>query len=267
MNSSDYLERCAKLLSILNKTKEYKAVITLNGNYTQFTLKEKHELAERVAEQVIKYNIYGCVISNFDVALKLHELCPNLVLNTSCNLPQYEVSVLEPWRKYLNCNIVNPSRNSSRNILLLKSFYKAGYKIKLMLNEPCDLYCPNICSYCPKSMDTSYLCFGYRTKQSPLHSCIILPRWLNIFDEFVDHYKITGRYNKDVDYILNQFKNYLTRSDDCYLGEFHPNARHINIPVNAIPNDLLYCSSNNKSCEECGICNKIYQDYLEGGNN
>ena len=258
MNSSDYLDRCAQLLQILKDTKEYKSVVTLNGNYTLLSLSEKYELANKVAEQVYKYDIYGCVISNFDIAQYLHELCPNLVLNTSCNIPQYSVSLLDAYKSFIN--IINPSRNSSRNISLLKDFYNHGFKVKLMLNEPCDLTCPNICTHCPKSQDISYLCYGFRTKQSPLHSCIILPRWLNIFDEFVDHYKLTGRYNKNQDYILNQFKYYLTRSDDCFLHEFHPNV-HIPIPVKEIPDQLLYC--NQVDCDSCKLCDQIFYKCVE----
>lgn len=252
-NSNDYLDRCAQLLQILKDTHEYKAVITLNGNYTNLSLKDKYVLAEKVAEQVYKYDIYGCVISNFDIALKLHELCPNLVLNTSCNIPQYTTSALDAYKSFIQ--IINPSRNSSRNIPLLKDMAAHGFKIKLLLNEPCDLTCPNICTYCPKSQDISYPCYGWRTKSSSLHSCIILPRWLNVFDEFIDHYKLTGRYNIHVDYILNQFVYYLHRTDNCYLHEFHPNCK-IPILVKDIPNELLYC--NQVDCDKCQICQKVF---------
>ena len=254
-NSTDYLKRCAELLQILKDTKEYKSVVTLNGNYTNLTLANKYQLAEIVAEQVQKYDIYGCVISNFDIAEKLHELCPHLILNTSCNIPQYSTSSLNAYKSFIQ--IINPSRNSARNIPLLKDMHQHGFKIKLLLNEPCDLTCPNICSYCPKSWDNSYICYGYRTNQSPLHSCIILPRWLNIFDKFIDHYKLTGRYNMNLDYVLHQFKLYLTRSDDCYLSDFHPNVR-IPIPVKDIPDILLYC--NQIDCgDKCTICTDIFE--------
>lgn len=254
-NMLSYLDKCKELLKILKENNEYKTVVTLNGNYTNLTLQQKYEICNKAAEQIDKYNIYGCVVSNFDMAIKLHELLPNLVLNTSCNIPQYSLQSLMPWKQYANIEIINPSRNSSRNIPLLKEFKANGFKVKLLLNEPCDLSCPNIASYCAKSFDDKYICYGFRTKQSALHSCIVLPRWLNILDEYVDHYKLTGRYNKNVDFILKQFVFYLLRTDECFFSDFHPNYKGY-LPLYEIPDKLLYC---NGECikNKCTLCNDI----------
>ena len=253
-----YLDDCAQLLDYLCKTQKYKAVVTLNGNYTNLYMQQKQELCKQVVEQVKKYNIYGCVVSDFSMACILNMLVPNLVLNTSCNVPQYSVEDMLIWKEYANIEVINPSRNSSRDIPLLKEFKEHGFKVKLLLNELCDIHCPNMCMHCARPFDEHTICFGHASKNGPLHSCFVLPRWLNILDEYVDIYKLTGRYNRDINFALKQFVYYLLRTDNCDINEFYQDL-NISIPLDEFPDKLLYCQGK---CSNCSLCIDIYKQFF-----
>ena len=249
LHKSGYYEKCKNFLELVKDRKEIKTVITLNGNYSRMPYTEKQKFIEIVIRQINNYNIYGAVVSDFTMAEMLHNNLPNLVLNTSCNVPQYKVSHLNHWKKYAGVEIINVTRDSSFDFKLLKEFKEAGYKIKLLLNEQCHYKCPNICSFCNLSSgELSFDCTNKKYNESPFQTCTIIPRWLDKYDDLVDIYKITGRYMSS-EHIFNTLEHYINRDDyDIQIGD-----RFINTSL--FPDKLLYCGHMN--CDVCKECDKV----------
>lgn len=243
---SNYNERCKEMLE---ETKEeaIRIVVTVNGNYIKFSFSEKEDIAKKVIEMVDRYNIYGVVLSDYNIAEMIHKENSTVVINTSCNVPQYKVSHLNHWRKYCGVELINPPRDTGKDIKLLKEFKEAGYKIKLLVNELCHYKCPNICSYCNiSSGNKDTLCTNTKYEESPLLSCFIPPRWLDKYDEIVDIYKITGRY-LSTDCIFKWLEVYINR-EDFVLSL----SNNIAFPTKLIPDKQLSCGM--KDCDNCKMC-------------
>ena len=249
LHKSGYYEKCKNFLELTKEDDSLKRVITLNGNYSKMLYQEKQRFIELVGKQVVNYKIYGAVVSDFSMAELLHKNLPDLILNTSCNVPQYKLSHLNHWRKYAGVEIINVTRDSSFDFKLLKEFKSAGYKIKLLLNEQCHIKCPNICSFCNLSSgDLSFECTNKRYNESPFQTCTIIPRWLDKYDELVDIYKITGRYMSS-EYIFNTLEHYINREDyDIKIGDKL-------ISTSLFPDKLLSCGHMN--CDVCKECDKV----------
>lgn len=254
LKKSDYYNQCRRFLSRVKDDTSLKTVVTINGNYTLLSKDKKLEIVDKTCDNVEKYNIYGAVVSDFFIAEEIHKRLPKLVLNTSCNVPQYKLSQLNHWRKYCGINTINPTRDSSFDFNLLKQFKSAGFKIKLLVNEMCHYRCPNICSFCSISCGTNdFLCTNAKYNESPFQSCLILPRWLDKYDDIVDIYKITGRY-RDTEHIFKTLEYYINREDfKMYLK--------VPIPTQIFPDKLLYC--NHLNCDSCGECKRAMNDYLK----
>ena len=238
----NYSEKCIQLCKELEKT-----------DWQVRTVK----IVEKAVEFFKTYNIYGCVVTDFDIARLLHEQMPELVLNTSCNVAQYQLSSLTYWKETCGIDLINPNRPMSRNISYLKDLKKHGFKIKLLINEKCSLICPNYICSCSVTEDS--ICSSYICKTTPLQSCIVLPRWLDILDKYVDIYKLTGRLIS-LDFTLRQLERYIARSNDFYYDELHPGC---NVPINVkeIPDDLLYC--NYTDCSKCNKCHDLMVKFAQ----
>ena len=244
----DYSSNCIKLLDAMKDSDlNMRSVITINGDYRNYTLSQKDELIDIAIKYIDKYNIYGCVVSDFDIAVKLYEKRPDVVLNTSCNVNHYHIPSLQLWKDKAGVNIINPNRPMARNIPILKELHKTGFKIKLLINERCTNMCPNyLCSVsCTKDSE----CVAVKYGITPLQSCVVLPRWLNKLDKFVDIYKLTGRM-RPLDITLNQLELYILRTDDCMYNELHPGTK-VPILCKEIPDELLYCDNNCSKCNRC----------------
>ena len=245
---NDYSDRCIELLEIIkNDNIPIRTVIAINGNYCTYNDQQKDELVDTAIKYIDKYNIYGCVVTDFYIALKLHQKRPELVLNTSCNVNHYYLPSLKLWHEQAGIEIVNPNRPMARNLSELKKLYNAGFKIKLLINEHCTCICPNY--LCSASCHSHTFCSADHFGVTPLQSCIIIPRWLDILDEYCTIYKLAGRLIP-LDYVLNQMELYIMRTDDCFYNEFHTGGK-IPIPCNAIPDQLLYCNTDCANCDKC----------------
>lgn len=249
LHRNGYYEKCKNFLETIKEDNSLKTVITLNGNYSRMPYTEKQKFIEIVSKQIDNYQIYGAVVSDFAMAELLHKNLPKLVLNTSCNVPQYKLSHLNHWRKYAGVELINVTRDSSFDFDLLKEFKKAGYKIKLLLNEQCHYKCPNICSFCNLSSgELSFECTNKKFNESPFQTCIIIPRWLDKYDELADIYKITGRYRSS-EYIFNTLEHYINRDDyEIQIGDKL-------ISTSLFPDKLLSCGHMN--CDVCKECGKV----------
>ena len=249
LHKTGYYEKCKNFLETIRGDNSLRIVITLNGNYSKMSYSEKRKFVDIVARQIFEYKIFGAVVSDFSMAELLHKELPELVLNTSCNVPQYKLSHLHHWRKYVGIEIINVTRDSSFDFNLLKEFKRAGYKIKLLLNEQCHYRCPNICSFCNLSSgDLSFDCTNKKYRESPFQTCTVIPRWLDRYDDLVDIYKITGRYMPS-EYIFSTLEHYINREDyDIQIGD-----RFINTSL--FPDKLLYCG--HMDCDVCKECDKV----------
>ena len=244
----DYSSNCIKLLDTMKDSDfNMRVVTTISDNYRNYTLSQKDEIVNIAIKYIDKYNIYGCVVSDFDIATRLHEQRPDVVLNTSCNVNHYHIPSLQLWKEKAGINIVNPNRPMARNIPILKDLRKAGFKIKLLINERCTNICPNY--LCSVSCTEESECVAVKYGITPLQSCIVLPRWLNKLDKLVDIYKLTGKM-RPLDITLNQLELYIMRTDDCMYNELHPGTK-VPILCKEIPDELLYCDNNCHKCNKC----------------
>ena len=254
----DYDNKCVELCELLEKSDWHPKLCAVFNGVHLIGLTPKKELVNKAILFLKKYNIYQCVVNDLDIARLLHEAMPNLILNTSCTVPQYNIPLLKLWKDVCGINIINPNRPMCRNIPYLKELKKNGFQIKLIINGFCSLFCPElICSTAIAPNDS--ICVNYLNNTTPLQSCMILPRWLNILDEYVDVYKIIGRV-LPLPRILNQFQHYILRNDNCYFDEFHSGCQ-VPIKCSEIPDDLLYCGYSN--CNECGKCTNLMKKFAQ----
>lgn len=255
-SDTDYPDKCIELCKLLNKYWPVRKCIVLNDP-TPKSLSELKNIAKSAIEFIDEYNIHSCVVSNFDIARILAEERPNVELITSCNVPQYYISSLDNWRDYANITLVNPNRPISRNIPYLKKLKKAGYRIKLLINEDCNLLCPNY--VCAGSVSDDFICTSRTCNLTPLQSCTLLPRWLNELDEYCEIFKLTGRL-VNLAFTLNQLELYIMRTDDCYYHELHAGCQ-VPILCKDIPDYLLHCGYTN--CKTCGKCRALMEKFAK----
>ena len=175
----------------------------------------------------------------------------NVLIPTS----NYNIYHYRRWLE-LGVDTINPPRDACRNIPLLKVLKENGQKIRLLINETCALDCTNF-GTCGCNVQTR----PCLSNDEMLKRCYVLPRWLDILDEYVDVYKLNTRGRKAISGVFHPLDRYINRKD-CMLSELfvYPNEKNAyNISTSEIPDTLLYCDKFN--CEECGVCDKLYKKY------
>ena len=230
--------------------------VTLNspGYYRMFDEHQLNEAIHKVKEQIKKFKIQGAMVTNFKISQELrNEFGEDFKLIISTNSPVYSICSMRKW-KLLGVDTITQPRIMTRNIDYFKKMKNAGFKIRLMLNESCSFFCNNhgICGMILGGR-------GCLDRSHWLQRTYIIPRWLDILDEYVDSYKIMGRL-KTTEQIFKVFDHYIKR-EDCSLRDILYVKENIYEPFNTseIPDELLFCKTEN--CDKCNICSSIYEKY------
>lgn len=89
----------------------------------------------------------------------------------------------------------------------------------------------------------------------------VLPRWLKIYDDFIETYVLEGLYEYTVERIFQVLDNYVHIRDDIKLSDI-VDTELKDYPVNKISNKLSLCM-----CMECGVsctnCKERLNKYYE----
>lgn len=212
------------------------------------------------------FGIEAVIISDFSLARTVHDVMPELEIQTSCNSYHFLIKTMEYWHNEVGTAIFNPPREILRMPKLLDEVKSTGYKLKCLVNEPCLFGCPHqinhACYLAAKIQPIEPYCLREdKDLTDILKSNFICPRHLKLFDDKVDIYKIasrglpTNKLLKVIDCYVNErndvdIKEFLAH---CSLGRY----KDISIPAKIVPDKLLSCEC--KECDTCQICDKIIQ--------
>ena len=265
---AQYIRNCFEFLRI-SKGK-VRRICPVNAMYYKFNSDDElKNFAINLARLANRYQLEGLIISDYQVAVLVHALVPDLELQTSCNGYQWTLRQMEIWREKCGIKMFNPPREILRAPSKLKEMHDAGYKLKCLVNEGCLMGCPNSFRH---NLSVSLHCYAGMLSccQSGAGDILrgnwILPRWQKYYDEYVDVYKIAGR-NTPGDYPFKCMDSYLAENNDMALSDLMISgtvqfAKHMlpedilkRITLDKVPDKLLTCEC--KECDRCNLCNKI----------
>ena len=248
-------KNCEIMLQITKGT-GLKRIVVLNDNYYDLNKSELSKLIDIVANKLNKYEPDGIVTTNIILAETIRNKFPEIEVSTSCNLPYYRLAKYKEW-KNIGVTLVTPPRDTGRNIPLLKELTENNYKVRLLINEGCNVQCPAM-GFCEVNKSKRECIYAIRKNRNFLHRCVILPRWLNVLDKYCSIYKLQGR-GVLTERIFTNLDLYIKR-DDCNYFDLFANPR-INgyVSTEEIPDTLLHCGCNN--CDNCNICEELYNKY------
>lgn len=257
---------------LLKNTLDYKRMVVYNHGMYPYEDKEIFKHLEKIIFPLIeKYRIDGFIVTNINVSRFLKQIFPNLELHLSCNNPVFTLRQALSWLEHGMVDIINPPREAGRTPTLLKEFHEHGIKQKILVNNACTYGCPNQLNHtCSNGFkfDNNFSC-TYNDNLKWLQNCLILPRWLDKLDKWVNIYKIAGRYMKS-EMLIPIMDAYINKANVNNLKEFaHGGSLNTmyqigyNIPLDLYPDKLLYCET--KQCDTCSICKqtikKIHEIY------
>lgn len=249
---------------LLRNTMEYKRMVVYNHGMYPYNDKEIfNHLETAIFPLIEKYRIDGFIVTNVHVSRFLKEHFPNLELHLSCNNPVYTVRQAINWMKHGMVDVINPPREIGRTPSLLKEFHEHGIKQKVLLNNACAYGCSNQLNHtCSNGfgLDNYFSCI-YKDFTKWLKNCVVLPRWMPYMDEYVDIYKIAGRYMR-TDAVISMCDAYISGVPKTYMTEIAHGCTlssmyqiGYNIPLELIPDKLRTCEC--KDCETCGLCERV----------
>lgn len=215
-----------------------------------------------------KYHIDGFILTNLDLARHIHKDFHDIEIHTSCNAFQFTLRQMEQWRELAGVNLFNPPREAGRIPELLRTMHEYGYRIKLLVNEGCIFGCPysynhacEVASQINQLSVNNKLC-GIYDIENIFKTNLILPKWLDYLDEYVDVYKIAGR-NSSANKLRRMFDAYIHQIKFKYINDYmlcgneHIIQKlannNIMIEEDIIPDRLRYCESKDchLTCFEC----------------
>ena len=185
-----YSENCEEfLLKTIDSDLDRYVTLNATNYYKAYDDYQLSYFIDDVCKKIEKYKIQGAIVANQAIAAGLKHRFPDIKLVISTNVNLYTLNGTRKW-KLLGVDALTPPRDMNRNINYLKMMKKAGFKIRLMLNEACSMFCNNY-SLCGRSRGKK----GCVDPSHWLQRTYIIPRWLDILDEYIDVYKIVGRLN------------------------------------------------------------------------
>lgn len=263
-----FIERCEQFL-YLSKYK-FKRVCPINSMYYGFKNKAEFEaFADKICEAVSKYSVDSLIVTDFRLALYIHQKLPHLELQTSCNSFMWNIQQMRLWRDLCGVKIFNPPRDILRCPSKLKEMHEEGFTLKCLINEGCLIGCPSAFSH---QLAVSMNCYfgGAGCCLNGIGDIFrgnwILPRWLKSFDEYVDIYKIAGRFTKPK-YPFMVLDAYLSENNTMKLTDLMvsgtanftkkmlPDEILEKITLNIVPDKILSCEC--KECTTCKLCEEI----------
>lgn len=254
----------SKDLLKITKGLSYKRIIAYNPIFINDNISNVFKYFEDIIYPIIEeYSIDGFILTNLDLAIKLHKDFPSLEIHTSCNGYQYTIRQMELWRELAGVTLFNPPREAARMPSLLKTMHEYGFKLKVLVNEACIFGCPyaynHACEIALQKENTFYkknMCGGNDFKNI-FKTNVILPKWLDYLDEYVDVYKLSGR-NGTKNSLKTMFDAYILQKKFKYINDYICcggrntikilENKGIKIEENIIPDKLRYCE-----CKDCEI--------------
>lgn len=268
-----YIRNCFEFLLISRG--KVRRICPVNAMYYKFSSDDElKNFAVNLARLARRYKLDGLILSDYQVAILVHALVPELELQTSCNAYQWTLRQMSIWQEKCGVKMFNPPREILRAPSKLKEMHDAGFKLKCLINESCLMGCPNSFRH---NLSVSLHCYAGMLSccQNGVGDILrgnwILPRWQKYYDEYVDVYKIAGR-NVPGDYAFKAMDAYLSENNDMPLSElmisgtmqFAKNAvpEEIlkQITLDKVPDKLLTCEC--KECSKCNLCNRIVSSLL-----
>lgn len=251
--SEDYDDQCERFL---NETKDswLKRYVPINADYSRLTPEEMDDLIEAVIGQIDRFAIDGIICTEIYMAEHIHQKRPGVKINTSCNGFHWSIPQLRTWERRAGIDLVNPPREAGRNLGFLKKLHEGGFRIKLLVNEACTLRCPYLSNFCFGRHKYTGSCFAMMEydEVNRLQSCMVFPKWLKYLDEYVDVYKITGRY-LPADHIFGLLDLYIKGEDCSFKDMFVSHDEELDFPTSMIPDRLMFC--NYEQCGHgCDLC-------------
>lgn len=261
-----------QVYDLLSKTQNlYKRIVVFNSISYNKDDDDVFKLFDTTINPIIeKYKIDGFVVTSLPLAIKLRRDFPNLELHTSCNSFQWNIRQMKLWESLAGISTFNPPREAAKTPSMLKEMHKAGFKLKVLLNEACLYGCPFTINHAcgvAEGKKTHISC-SLNDYSNALRTNLFLPQWLDTIDEYVYCYKLSGRdasyecLKKILDaYILQKPMTYIdeisTYGGKSAIRDLEDNG--IRIKISDIPEKTRYCEA--KECNtSCFICsNKMQQ--------
>lgn len=253
---NEFYDKNCEIMLMITKDTGLKRIVVLNDDYYNLNQLELSKFIDTVIKKLNKYQPDGIVATNIILAETIKKNLPEIEVSTSCNLPYYRLASYKEW-KNIGVTLVTPPRDTGRNIPLLKELTENNYKVRLLVNEGCNVQCPAM-GFCKVNKSKRKCFYATRKDKKLLHRCIVLPRWLNILDKYCSIYKLQGR-GVSTNRIFNILDLYIKRDDCNYLNLFANPRVNGYVSTEHIPDTLLYCGSSN--CDNCNICEELYNKY------
>lgn len=260
---NSYDKHCADMLAAA-KDAGYERSVTLNTSYHALSNDEYYELIDKIKDKLNYYQPDTIICSSYRMAQEIRKDFPNIKINTSCNSFHDSIPQMRTWQEGVGIDLFNPPRSAARDIPTLKKLKEHGFRLKVLVNEQCFYGCPETLDHVIRPIyDRVGPC--YRGKaENYFKGTWVLPRWLDILDQYVDVWKITGRYSTS-DYLFNILDHYV-KGDDCWMeeicGDYLKSSQFMErIRTEAIPDKLLYCRCEN--CGSCHTCQQLAMNYFD----
>ena len=263
------------------KYKAIKKYVTLNGaSYSDMSFANKYVFVGNYLSEMVKsFNVTGFICADFELAYAIHQIFPQVEIQTSCNTYQWLTRTMDLWHKSLGTTTFNPPREILRDMDELKKIAKSGYRLKCLVNEACVYGCPQNINHAhyiaDGSRDHEFYCNFIDWDVSDIfRTNFILPRHLKYYDDYVDLFKISGRSNP-TNKIATFVDAYVNERNDVSLDQLITTRRNkrfkqakkhfgFTIPVNRIPDKLLTCKC--AECDTCDVCDKVAEKLMKQAN-
>ena len=267
-----YLHNCEEFLK--KSVGKFVRICPVNAMYYKFNnTEELMNFSMEVINTVTKFQIEGVILTDIRIARIIHQILPELDIQTSCNGFQWTIRQMQLWKDLVGVSLFNPPREILRLPSKLKEMHDSGFKLKCLINESCLVGCTNSSNH---QMSVSLACLGtcsscyQKDVGDLLRSNWILPRWQKYYDKYVEVYKIAGR-NMGGDYPFRCMDAYLSENNTMRLCDLIISGTHtpfiLNVPdefknkltLDKVPDKLAFCEC--KNCKSCTLCEKFMENY------
>jgi hypothetical protein len=181
---------------------------------------------------------------------------------------------MELWAN-IGIDVFNPPREAARTPSMLKEMSKAGFKLKVLLNEACIYGCSYMYNHACAVAEGTHIDSNCNNEDltNILKTNLFLPRWMKYIDEYVYTYKLSGRISSQ-DKLKNILDAYILQKPMKYIHNYSTYSKcnliskflDINIKINDtdIPDKLRYCEC--KQCKTCNVCDDFVKQITRGIN-
>lgn len=269
-----YMDRCKEFLKI--SYGKVKRICTINAGFYSFNeTKSFYDFCNNVVQITDEYKIDGLILTDYNMGQIIHQLRPELDLQTSCNCFIWSIKTMQMWQDNVGVTIFNPPREILRAHTKLKEMADAGFRLKCLIDASCLYGCPNTINHAICiSTDSRFNGYCYQNGIGDIFRCnYVIPRWLDSLKQYVSVFKISGRnstqeamdgINMRPFILLDAF---VSRENKASIFDFFgdgplqyfrnsvPKEVLDKITLDKVPDKVLTCEC--KDCKNCGLCDTI----------